>query len=163
ADGGDRVPGRPRGRRRRPRVGPGADGGALMRGLSREAAFVIVCGVLVAVTLGYVGFAALHPSASPSNAAATTASDPELRSILAQPHLVFLKPSGADPTQDVVSVAPLQKGTDVRVETGLRCQRVYFAAGHGVCVGRDMLGAGFFFDDRFVAGRGLSQPGITSR
>jgi WD40-like Beta Propeller Repeat len=131
--------------------------------LSREAVFGIVCGVLVVVTLAYVGFAALHPSTPPAAASVTPATDPGLAALLRQPHLVFLVPSGADPTQDVVSVAPLQQGTQVRFETGLRCQRAYFAAGHGICVGRDMLGGGFLFDDRFVAGRPFTQPGLTSR
>jgi WD40-like Beta Propeller Repeat len=133
------------------------------RRLSREAVFAIVCGVLVAVTLGYVGFAALHPVAAPPAGAAVTATDPRLAALLRQPHLVFLQPSGADPSQDVVSVAPLTPGTATRFQTDLRCQRVYFAGGHGICVGRDMLGSGFFFDDRFVAGRSFSQPGLTSR
>jgi len=131
--------------------------------LSREVWFGIVVGLLVVVTLGYVGFAALYPSGSPANASTTTASDPRLRALLAEPHLVFLKPSGADPTQDVVSVAPLQQGTTERFETGLHCQRAYFAGGHGVCVGRDLVGSGFFFDDSFTAGRTFSQPGLTSR
>jgi hypothetical protein len=134
-----------------------------MRRLPREAVFGIVCGALVVVTLGYVGYAALHPSPAPPNAAATSVSDPRLRALLQQPHLVFLQPSGADPTQDVVTVAPLQQGTTERFETGLRCQRAYFAGGHGICVGRDMVGSGFFFDDRFSVGRGFAEPGLTSR
>jgi len=134
-----------------------------MRRLSREAVFGIVCGVLVVATLGYVGFAALRPAGQPAAAAATSVSDPRLRALLLAPHLVFLQPSGADPTQDVVSVAPLQQGTTVRYETDLRCQRAYFAGGHGICVGRDLVGSNFFFDDRFQAGRTFAQPGLTSR
>jgi hypothetical protein len=134
-----------------------------MRRLPREAVFGIVCGVLAVATLGYVGFAALHPAAQPAPAAATSAGDPRLRALLNEPHLVFLQPSGADPTQDVVSVAPLEQGTTVRYETDLRCQRAYFAGGHGVCVGRDLVGTNFVFDDRFQAGRTFAQPGLTSR
>ena len=135
----------------------------MIRRLPREAVFGIVCGVIVVATLGYVGFAALHPAAQPSAAAATSVADPRLRALLREPHLVFLQPSGADPTQDVVSVAPLQQGTTVRYETDLRCQRAYFAGGHGICVGRDLVGSSFFFNDRFVAGRTFAQPGLTSR
>lgn len=135
----------------------------MLRRLSREAVFGIVCGVLVVVTLAYVGFAALHPAATPSNVAATSVTDPELAALLRQPHLVFLQPSGADPSQDVVSVAPLAQGTTERFATDLRCQRVYFAGGAGICVGRDMIGSNFFFDDRFQAGRTFAQPGLTSR
>jgi hypothetical protein len=117
----------------------------------------VLFGVLAALTLSCGGGAA--PGADP----ATAAIDPGLAAILKQPHLVFLQPSGADPTQDVVSVAPLEQGTTVRFETGLRCQRAYFAGGHGICVGRDMNGSGFFFDDRFQVGRTIHQPGLTSR
>jgi hypothetical protein len=134
-----------------------------MRRLSREAVFGIVCGVLVAVTLGYVGFAALHPPAGPSNVAATSATDPQLAALLRQPHLVFLQPSGADPTQDVVAVAPLVQGTTVRYLTDLRCQRAYFAGGVGICVGRDLVGTNFLFNSQFEAGRTFSQPGLTTR
>ncbi len=117
----------------------------------------ILCAVLVAAAVSCAGQGAPQPASRPA------VPDPQLEGLLRQPHLVFLQPSGADPTQDVVSVAPLQQGTTVRVETGLRCARAYFAGGRGICLGRDATGTGFFFDDRFQAGRSFRQPGLVSR
>ncbi|HKA50692.1 MAG TPA: hypothetical protein VKK19_13970 [Candidatus Dormibacteraeota bacterium] len=133
-----------------------------MRRLSREAVFGIVCAVLVAATVSYVGYVARHVSRPPA-AAVAAGGDPQLLALMQQPHLVFLQPSGADPTQDVVSVAPLEQGTTARVQTGLHCQRTYFAAGHGICLGRDLVGSSFLFDDRFQVGRRFQQPGLSSR
>jgi hypothetical protein len=82
---------------------------------------------------------------------------------VAQPHLVFLQPSGGDPTQNVVALAPLQQGSTARVLTGLRCQRMYFAGGHGICLGHDLLGGGFLFGAGFEPGRGFTQPGLPTR
>lgn len=130
--------------------------------MSRRALFGVACAGLVLLGAGYVGYAALREQPHPAPPAAASG-DPQLRALLGQPHLVFLQPSGGDPTQDEVAVAPLQQGTTARVLTGLRCSRVYFAAGHGVCLGRNLTGAGFFFDDRFQPGRGFEQPGLPSR
>jgi len=118
-----------------------------------------VCCALVALTLGVTGCGVAHPGAGAPDAAI----DPRLQAILQEPHLVFLQPSGADPTLDEVAVAPLVQGTGVRFLTGLHCMRVYSAGGHGICAGRTLQGGGFFFDDRFVAGRTLKQAGLTSR
>lgn len=132
--------------------------------LSRGAIFGVVCAGLALLTAGYLGYAALRTP--PSSAAISTTpgpSDSALRAILDQAHLVFLQPSGGDPTQDVVAVAPLEQGTSVRLMTGLHCQRMYFAGGRGICLGRDLLGSGFIFDERFQPGRGLTQPGLPTR
>jgi hypothetical protein len=125
----------------------------------RSLSWGVFFGVLAALTLS-CGAAGAPRAADPAPGAAI---DARLAAILQQPHLVFLKPSGADPTQDVVSVAPLEQGTIVRFESGLRCMRAYFAGGHGICVGRDMNGSGYLFDDRFQMGRTFRQPGLTSR
>ena len=131
--------------------------------MSRAVVFLVVCGALVVLAVGYVGYAALSSPPRPSAASVTAPADPRLRAIVQQAHLVFLVPSGADPTQDVVAVAPLQANAPARVETGLRCQRVYFAGGHGICLGRDMVGSSFLFDDRFQVVRTFQQPGLSSR
>jgi len=133
--------------------------------VSRRALFAVICAAVIVLGVAYVGYAALRtqPATSSPASVAAAATDPQLRAILAQPHLVFLQPSGGDPTQNVVAVAPLQQGTTTRVETGLRCARAYFAAGHGICLGRTLTGAGFLFDDRFQPGRAFDQPGLPSR
>lgn len=135
----------------------------MRRYLSQGAVFGVICALLVVVTVSYVGYAALHTSPPPTAAAGSVRSDPKLRSLIQQPHLVFLQPSGADPTQSVVSVAPLQQDSSVRMQTGLRCQRAYFAGGRGICLRRDMTGSGFLFDDSFQIVRSFRQLGLSSR
>jgi WD40-like Beta Propeller Repeat len=130
--------------------------------VSRPALLAVICAGVVLLGVGYVGYAAIRerPRAAP---AARAGGDAQLPALLGQPHLVFLQPSGGDPTQDEVAVAPLQQGTTARVLTGLRCARAYFAAGHGICIGRSPTGAGLLFDDHFQPGRGFDQPGLPSR
>src|SRR5207302_11200692 len=122
AGGRPGVPGRP-GAGDRPAGGrPGPDEDRPR--VSRRALFGVICAAVVALGAAYVGYAALRPepSAQPNRAAvAAAAGNPQLQALLKQPHLVFLEPSGGDPTQDVVAVAPLEQKTTVRVETGLRC------------------------------------------
>jgi hypothetical protein len=149
--------------RRPPAPGPAAPPPAPPRRPSREAVFALVCGALVLLAVCYVGYAALRARSSAPAPAPSAAGSPQLRAVLQRPHLVFLQPSGGDPTQDVVAVAPLVQGTTERTLTDLRCQRAYFAAGRGVCVGQNLLGAGFLFDERFTPGRGFTQPGIPTR
>src|SRR5262249_28753583 len=144
--GGDGLPRRPGVRGRAARRGPGPDlggvgrqarGHAVRRGtvaagaasglrLSRGALFGFVCAGLALLGAGYVGYVALRaPPSSAATSMTTGRADPALRGVLDQAHLVFLQPSGGDPTQDVVAVAPLEQGTGVRLTTGLRCQRTY--------------------------------------
>ena len=117
----------------------------------------LVCAFLVAATVSCGGQNALETASRPA------VRDPQLEGLLRQPHLVFLQPTGADPTLDVVSVAPLEQGTAARVLTSLHCARTYFAGGRGICLGRDAKGTGFFFDDHFQAGRSFKQSGLVSR
>jgi len=117
--------------------------------------------VLLAATSAGCGAPSSRPQSRP--AATAPAGDPGLQALLAQPHLVFLQPSGGDPTQDVVAVAPLVQGTSQRVLTDLRCARAYFAGGRGICVGRNPAGAGFLFDGRFAPGRAFVLSGLPSR
>lgn len=132
------------------------------RRLSQGAIFGIVCAAVVLLMGSYVAWAAVHTNTGGTPPAAN-ASDPALRAVLGAPHLVFLVPSGGDPSQSVVALAPLQAGTTARVLTGLHCQRTYFAAGRGICLGSDLLGAGYLYGSSFQPGRSLTQPGLASR
>jgi hypothetical protein len=137
---------------------------------SPRAVFALTCAALVTLAVAYVGYAVLTRPSSAGAAPTAARAGTELQSLLSQPHLVFLQPSGGDPTRNEVAVAPLP-ATGVarpptargRVLTGLFCQRAYFAGGHGICLGKDLLGSGFFFDAGFQAGRTFQQPGLPSR
>lgn len=71
-----------------------------------------------------------------------------------------------------VSFAKLSTTPSRRMRTKLVCDRVYFAAGHGLCLaaargaGASVLGPSFLaklFDTRFVSTRSVRLPGIPSR
>jgi Tol biopolymer transport system component len=127
----------------------------------RTAAFVAVCGGLGLLAAGYVGWSVVQVrmAAPPSFPAGNGAG---LARVLGVPHLVFLQPSGADPSQSTVAVAPLDNLQD-RQLTGLTCARAYFAAGHGVCLGRTIEGGGFTFDASLRRQREFDQVGLSTR
>src|SRR6185295_12530707 len=60
----------------------------------------------------------------------------ELSSIVAAPHLVFVSKS-MDANYTLLSAAPLQAPTAEHALGGLRCERVSFAAGRGICLQAD--------------------------
>ncbi|HEY3083619.1 MAG TPA: TolB-like translocation protein [Chloroflexota bacterium] len=62
-----------------------------------------------------------------------------------------------------VALAPLGGIDGRRVLTSLQCQRVHFAAGRGLCLGRNQLGGAFVFDDTLQPGQELPISGIPSR
>lgn len=64
-----------------------------------------------------------------------TASPGTLESVLAESHLVFVDTS--DPFHKRVGVASLSAPESDRYRTGLVCDRVYFAAGEGMCSGSE--------------------------
>ena len=125
----------------------------------RVAAFVAAAALLALVAAGYLVSVALRERAAPAPSAAP---QHEAAALPAGPHLVFLQPSGGDPTQNTVAIARLD-GSGQRQLTDLRCSRAYFSAGHGVCLGRDLAGAGALFDAAFHTTRDFRQPGIASR
>ena len=59
-----------------------------------------------------------------------------LTSIIAAPHVIFLS-KAIDTNDGLLSVAPLQAPTATRASGGLRCERVSFAGGHGICLQAD--------------------------
>jgi hypothetical protein len=69
----------------------------------------------------------------------STASQAEIVAIRRRPHLLFRDMTrnaraGAVPHAGLLSVAPLDAPDSRRVATSLRCERVSFAAGHGLCL-----------------------------
>lgn len=128
--------------------------------MSRQLAFSSVCALLVLVAASYVGWSLIRPGAAAPAQKVTTSGD--LAPVLRAPHLVFLQPSGADPSLSTVAVAPLDD-LGARRLTDLRCARTYFAAGEGVCLGRTISGAAYTFNAELRAGRSFGQVGLPSR
>jgi hypothetical protein len=114
----------------------------------------------ILVAVGYVGMAARRVSPIPA-ATGTPVQSEAAAEIQARPHLLFLESQGdADRT---VAVAPLDTAADGRVLTGLRCQRVYFASGRGLCVGGFGLGDTYIFDGKLQRHEAPQVSGIPSR
>ena len=71
-----------------------------------------------------------------------------------------------DRTAGSLAVAPLSNPRSQRAIAGLRCERVYYAGGHGLCLTRGgLLNTGYVakvFDSSFHVEREISVPGIPS-
>jgi hypothetical protein len=123
------------------------------------AAVSLVC---VLVALAYVAFAARRTERQAQAVAAAPTAGPETLSLVrAQPHVMFLESQGDAFRR--VALAPLGGIDGQRILTSLQCQRIHFAAGHGLCLGRNQLGGAFVFDDKFQPGETLPINGIPSR
>ncbi|MGH2350449.1 MAG: hypothetical protein ACRDJN_02400, partial [Chloroflexota bacterium] len=108
--------------------------------------FATLCAVCLAVAGGYIALAAQR--AGPFPGAATTgppeaagsagisSSAQTLDAILAEPHVVFRSTALGD-TYGKVMLAALDHPNGMRYATPLQCERVYFAAGQGLCLTAD--------------------------
>ena len=119
--------------------------------------FAATC--VVVVTAASAG-ARLAREAAPS-----TPSPAAMASITASPHLVF-RHTGVDANYNVTKVASLER-TDAGVSAGLRCERVSFGAGRGICLQADR---GMFttykavlFDKSFTPTGSIKLDGSPSR
>jgi hypothetical protein len=78
-------------------------------------------------------------NSGPNQASADAPASPDvLASVASQPHLVFLhSPTGDQYRQ--VAIVPLDAPDGPRYLTPLQCQRVYFQAGEGLCLGNNYV------------------------
>src|SRR5579859_7986214 len=153
------MPKQPR-RPRQPR-----DGRASAPRLNRVLIFTVLCVACVLLIGGYAFISLQRATTAASGPAGDTpASADVLASVVAQPHLVFLH----SPTGDAyrrVAIVPLDAPDGPRYLTPLQCQRVYFQANQGLCLGKNYVaGVGssydaFNFDDRFQVGATYDDPG----
>jgi hypothetical protein len=133
------------------------------RSSARIAVFVALCLASVVVAAGYAILAARRADRQADRAAAVPAADAAtLAGLRAGPHLLFLDSDG-----DVyrrVAVAPFDAPDASRALTELQCQRVYFTAGEGLCLGRDPYkGGAAIFDADFQVRATLPASGLASR
>jgi hypothetical protein len=151
-----------------------------MRKRTRVALLAGVIAVCVASAIAYVGMsvarshesnppegihvvsgATLGPGAEPVRTTRASSVDSEGDSKLL---FVSMIP---DRTAGSLAVAPLSDPTSVRAIAGLRCERVYYSGGRGMCLTRGgLLNTGYVvkvFDSDFHVERQYSVPGIPSR
>jgi hypothetical protein len=124
--------------------------------------FALLCAVAFGVAGGYVFLAARRDGVGSGAARGPVASAEALAAVQAQPHMVFLQTNGDSFRQ--VALAPLDAPEEGVRLTEMECQRVYFAGGRGICLGRDQFGGGAaIFDAGFNIVHTLPSNGIPSR
>ena len=144
--------------------------------MSRRRRLIILLGVLVvciASAGAYVGLsvARSHRSAPPPGIHVVNGATLETTSATsvdseggAKVLFVSMIP---DRTAGSLAVAPLSNPRSQRAIAGLRCERVYYAGGHGLCLTRGgLLNTTYVakvFDSSFHVEREISVPGIPSR
>jgi hypothetical protein len=100
--------------------------------------FAALCAVCVAFAGGYVALAARRAGPQALPAPAAPASAQAIEAVRAAPHAVFRSTTLGE-TFGQVMIAPLGPLGEAgpRLATGLRCERVYTAAGQGLCLTAD--------------------------
>jgi len=140
---------------------------------SRGLIFAALCLVCTAVAVGYVVLALHRATPTVARSAAQARSDAEAIAALAgQPHLIFVDSDNGGTAFSRIAVAPLgalDASDRPRYLTDLECQRVYFAAGAGLCLRRSNTAgllagySAFTFDAHFQVRQTFEQGGLPSR
>ena len=102
--------------------------------LSRRAGvFALICVASAGVIALYA--TVLRPAVEPAvSATAIVHSDPDvIQTVAAVPHLLF-RSTSLKGGYGQVAIAPLDALDSARIFTSLRCERVHFASGRGVCL-----------------------------
>jgi dipeptidyl aminopeptidase/acylaminoacyl peptidase len=138
------------------------------RKLSRGALFAVLLVACVTLAIGYVAWARLRTSATTqvaANAPVTATTGAALPAGSLPPSVIF-RSTQLD-TFGATALVPLAKPTTARNLTTLNCDRVYFAAGQGVCLASDRgvftSYSAVFFGPDFQPKRTLPLSGIPSR
>jgi hypothetical protein len=139
---------------------------------SRGLIFALLCGACLVVAGGYTLLAALRVESAARRAPAVPLGDPTdaaaVTTLHQQPHLVFLSTAVGD-TYGKVAFVGLDDPSGPRYATALQCDRVYFAAEQGLCLGNNSVGgfltsySAYTFDRGFQPRATFHQNGIPSR
>jgi hypothetical protein len=137
---------------------------------SRSLAFAGLSAGVILFAAGYVWFT--RPDPSVTNAVVPPADAAAIARAAERPHLV-VRSTALDATYGQVSLVPLDRSialdgdADDRVPTALFCERVYMAAGHGVCLVADRGVMTSYraelFDRQFQSRHRLPIAGVPSR
>jgi hypothetical protein len=127
-------------------------------------AFGLLTAAAVAAAVGYVAWAALSEDSTEPTRPATA----ELQLATARKPYVLYQHVARGPHYAEVAIAPVDRPSARPTFTGLVCERVYAAAGRGICLipKQEPLGsavAARLFDADFRPGRSVRLDGIASR
>lgn len=130
----------------------------------RPIAFFLLCAVVAGMVAGYVAWRRTPPSAD-GPAAVVPVDRAALTAAMRQPFLLF-RNTDLGPQHGVVFLSPSGE-PDRRYATPLNCERVHYAAGHGVCLvaarGATTRYRAITFDDAFNEQHSLALAGVPSR
>jgi hypothetical protein len=101
--------------------------------------FILLCGACLLVSAGYVGWAILRnqfPSLAPagSGVPVENGDGKAIAALQALPHVVFRNLAPGRGSSDI-ALTPLAASSGKRTLVAAQCERVYMAAGQGLCVG----------------------------
>lgn len=132
------------------------------RTVSRGLLFGLLAAVALLLAGGYVALSVQRTSTAAQRALAQPSANVEtLAALTSQPHQVFLETDGDAYRR--VALAPLDAQDGSRALTPLQCQRVYMAAGQGLCLGTGVLGGAVTFGPDFQPRYRFDVSGIPSR
>jgi hypothetical protein len=130
---------------------------------ARVVVFVIVCVGLAVILFGYVWTTRSTPTAPVPVA---TADGAQIAAARSAPHLL-VRHTGLDQGYGRLAVVALDAPDGPRVFTSLACERIGFAAGHGVCLAADRAMMTTYradlLDDELGVRRSLPLTGVPSR
>jgi hypothetical protein len=141
------------------------------RRMSRGALFAILCATCLLVGIGYIAWAAVRRQAivtaeSQAPVAVAHADPAALAALSKQPHVLF-RSTALGETFGRIALVPTDAHDNARALTPLECDRVYFAAGRGICLagyqGDTAVYKAFIFDADFQTHATLPLNGIPSR
>jgi hypothetical protein len=149
-----------------------------MRNRTRLTLLAVVVAVCVGAAVAYVGISVADRSPdSKTHVVSAATLGPGAASIKTTTASSVDSAGGAkllfvsmipDRTSGSLAVAPASDPTSIRAIAGLRCERIYFAGGRGICLTRGGAEESSYvvakiFDSRFRVERQIRVPGIPSR
>jgi hypothetical protein len=99
--------------------------------------FALLCLVCISVAGIYLAHAERRGRPATTAGRVVAAAPMTVAATAAQPHVAFRNMREDDPAAGQVGLAPLGAPDGPRAITGLRCMRVYVAAGNGICLALD--------------------------
>jgi hypothetical protein len=133
---------------------------------SSKLVFIGICAAAVVAVVAYVVLRPV-PSAAPARASITTASPEALAAAATVPHLLFRSTDYDKGSGGRLGLVPLDAPDQAPLFTAISCERLYFAAGSGVCLtaerGMTTSYRAELFDQSFHTRHQVALAGVPSR
>ena len=134
--------------------------------ITRRAAFVVVCACSIAVAIGYILLRQSSLTGADHSDATAAPIAESLSSLGGRPGILFSS-AAFDSTNGHLAIVPAGGADAERYRTAMRCERVHFAKGNGICLsakrGVITTFAAQIFDSDFRVHHTLPLQGLPSR